>query len=144
MIYLDGFLYHVQGSDYHDAPKTFSQQGVGLTGYLLVAETNLYRQEFTFTLNVDQRESEQLKASFQKCHAGVYLNFIDERNVFYDVTAGTDTASHKFSTGAWLASLGEPKPVTEMLFDEITSTYLSPYRRFTVAVHLIINSLVLT
>ena len=139
MVYLDGLPYVVERSSYADKPETFATYARGLTGQVLVVESNIYQQSFTLTLNVNQKDVERLKTSFAKCHAGAYLNFIDERGVWYDIATGTDAADHKFSTGVWFASLSEPTP-TEALFNPIGYPMAVPTKRFTVQVNLIVNS----
>jgi hypothetical protein len=144
MIFLDGFPYYVDRANYSDTPTTFSSSARGLTGQLLVVDSGIAQQHFTIQLNVNQRDSENLKASFAKCHAGVFLDFVDERNIAYLVATGTDIAKSKyFSTGVWLESLSEPKPATEALFDPALNTWFSPYKRFIVTIQLTVNSTVL-
>jgi hypothetical protein len=139
MIYIDGFPYIVDKASYSDKPETFATSARGLTGQVLIVESNIYQQSFNATLNVNQKEYEQLKTAFAKCHAGVFLNFVDERGVWYDTATGTDKADHKFSTGVWFASLSEATP-TDGLFNPIGYPMAVPTKRFTTQVVLLVNA----
>lgn len=144
MIWLDGIGYHVDKTNYADKSTTLASYARGVTGKLLVVESGVEQQQLTIQLNVSQPESELLRAAFIKCHnTGVYLDFVDARGVAFLVATGTDVANVKyFSTGVWIAALGEPKPATEALFDPAASAWFSPYKRFTVEVQLMVNSVV--
>lgn len=150
MITLDGNNYITNRIDYADKPGSPSTYQRGLTGLPLIVESGIMTQEFTVTLNVSQAEWERLKLSFIKCHTtGVYLDYIDERDVTWSVGAGIDTPNHKFSTGVWFGTMSDPKPVTEALFDpypygaNINSQY-DIFKRFTVQIGLVVNSISLT
>jgi hypothetical protein len=132
MITLDGFSFHTDKSNYADRPDAPATYGRGLTGLVLAIESgNVYQVE-TITLNISQFESELLKASFTKCHStNVNLKYTDERGVTWDTASGNDTAMHKYDCGAWIESLGEPKPATEALFDPFGKILFTPTNRFT-------------
>jgi hypothetical protein len=140
MIWLDGFGYHTAGVNYHDKSGTFANQRRSLTGDLVIIESGLYQKDYTLTLNVSQLELELLRTSFETCHAGSYLRFIDERQLDLDPASGTDSPSHWYSSGVWFTELGEPVPATEALFDPMTHTVFSPYKRFLVQIKLIANT----
>lgn len=146
MIYLDGFPYNVDKTNYADKPGTFADYRFTLTGDLDVVESGIYNKRPSFTLDVNQLESNQLISSFVRCHSGnVYLDFIDERDIAWWVAAGSNNATNYYSTGAWFANLSEPKPKTEALFNHETnpSKVWNPQKRFLVTIELILNTKVL-
>jgi hypothetical protein len=143
MIHLDGNFYYVEKADYADRPGSPSTYSRGLLGLPLTVESGIMTQDPTFTLNINQAQSEALKASFTKCHAtGVYLDYIDERGMYYHVAAGADNATNKYGTGVWMATLSEAKP-TEALFDKFGSKWYTPQKRFTIQVSLVVNAIAL-
>lgn len=143
MIWLDHHGYNVQGKQYQDIPATPHSVGRGFTGKLLVVDSGVMTQTFEIQLNVSQPETELLKASFTLCHTTpTFLDFVDQRRFHWDPFTGTDTPTHKFSTGVTFDSLSKAEP-TDLLFDPLTYKFFLPERRFLVTIKLITNSKVL-
>lgn len=140
-IYLDGYPYYVEKKDYVESPTTFATYSRGNTGLPAVVESGVFVRDYKLSLNCSQYDLTRLEEAFVKCHnTPVYLDFIDERNFQWLVAAGTNDANHAYSTGVWLEPGYSVQPATEALYDDVSGTCFSPFRRFVVKLHLIPNA----
>lgn len=99
MIILNGLYFDTVGLSEANPLRRPSSMQDGVTGYLIVTQSQYVRWRFSMTLSVDKRQREALQSLFAT-HNGP-MDFIDFRGFSWLVEDGTDDDTHAYNTGAY-------------------------------------------
>lgn len=132
-IILDGHSYNVLGTGYGTPLEGRQTIAESVEGGTVVIEAPLTKRAYHLTLLCTIADVATLRQTYAK--TATALNLTDEEGFTWSTSAGTNDATHAYSTGVYIdknASPFDPKPMTPMGWTQAN--------RFTVDIHLRVNA----
>jgi hypothetical protein len=133
-ITLDGNAYSTYQKEYrhHITTPGATTRAVN---FAVVRQTggSKFATRYELTLRCTLAQLGTLKTTFAKQTSGSnLLNFVDEESFNWNPSAGSNDATHAYSTGVYFVAMGEPRPVTGRAWDS--------NNRYLVDIALVVNA----
>jgi hypothetical protein len=118
MITLNGYTYYIKADAHKPSYEKQGETRLTITERVDRTDSTKTLNKWSYTIlcpytNVNTMGGLNTIIAARK--QGGLLDFIDEENVHYVVSSGTDTDSHKYSTGVYFENMGSPSNLGPVL-----------------------------